>query len=397
MTSLAQYERARVALAEIKTLPDAVTFVRGMEHLRLHAKQVQDRALMAEAAEIQFKAEIKLGELLGEAKTEGRLRDGRPKKNDTNPESFSLKDLKLTPRQSSQAQHKASISERAQLFMIERMRDRILSGGATIIDQVTSTAEKKERRATREKVLAGIQCALPTRKFGLIYCDIPRHFNVRSDETGMDRAPENHYRTMTFDDLLNLPIPDIAADDSILVFWSTAASLFDDIEIMAEWGFAALRPRDEFGKLCKENGCALPPIGEGSYRSMQVWDKINIGMGYWFRDRHEFTMIGVRGNAVPPARGTQDESLFSEKKGKHSAKPNRVAEMLQRLWPNTPTIELFARDRRPWTNWTIWGNEAPSEIIAPSNRKTSLTPAKSASLPELANAFDHYEHQTSIP
>lgn len=237
----------------------------------------------------------------------------------------------------------------------ETLIDRAAKG-----DKVSAKVElKKDQREGKEIALAHKQRALPRKRYGLLYVDIPRHFNVRSDETGLGRSPENHYPTMSFDDLLNLPIDTIAADDSILVFWSTGASVFDDIEIMAEWGFAALRPRTGLGKLSKPNGIALPPVGAGKYKSMQVWDKVRMGLGYWFRDRHEFILIGVRGNVVPPAPGTQDESLFSEPKGEHSAKPARVAEMIDRLWPNIPKIELFARTTRP--GWDVWGLEAPDQ------------------------------------
>ena len=96
---------------------------------------------------------------------------------------------------------------------------------------------------------------------------------------------------------------------------------------------------------------------QGGYRSMQVWDKVRVGLGYWVRDRHEFILIGTRGNPVPPAPGTQDDSLFTEPKGAHSAKPAPVAAMIERLWPNTPKIELFQRGpTRP--SWIVWGNQA---------------------------------------
>ncbi len=225
--------------------------------------------------------------------------------------------------------------------------------------EVARSMVKQEHRVERERDLAERQRALPDKRYCLIYCDIPRHFNVRSDQTGLDRSPENHYPTMSFDETLALPVPTIAADDCILIFWSTAASLLDDIEIMAEWGFVSFRPRDGLGKLSRPNGVALPPAGAGTYKSMQVWDKVRMGLGYWFRDRHEFILVGVRGNVVPPAPGTQDESLFSEPKGVHSAKPGRVADMIDRLWPNIPKIELFARQARP--GWDVWGLEAPTE------------------------------------
>jgi len=249
-------------------------------------------------------------------------------------------------------------------------------------DDVSAQVElRKQRREDREGALAERIRALPEKRYGLIYADVPRHFNVYSDDTGLGRSPENHYPTMSFDELLTLPINDIAADDCILVYWSTAASLLDDIEIMAEWGFASLRPRDGLGKLSKPNGVALPPVGRGTYRSMQVWDKIRMGLGYWFRDRHEIVLIGVRGNVIPPAPGTQDESLFSESKGEHSAKPNRVAAMLDRLWPNIPKIEIFARAARD--NWDVWGLEAP---LPPHNPETGELIAEG--IPEPAEADD---------
>lgn len=223
-------------------------------------------------------------------------------------------------------------------------------------------AVKQERRADREEVLAEKQRALPNKRYGLMLVDIPRHFNVRSDETGLDRSPENHYPTMTFQDLCDLPVAQLAADDCIMVFWSTAASLIDDLEILAEWGFVTFRPR-EAGRLRRDvlgpNGWQIGEPGfPQPYRTMQVWDKVRIGLGYWFRDRHEFILLAARGNVVPPAMGTQENSLFSEPKGEHSAKPD--LKWIDRLWPNIPKLELFARRPRG-EGWDVWGYEAQGE------------------------------------
>jgi ParB-like chromosome segregation protein Spo0J len=167
-------------------------------------------------------------------------------------------------------------------------------------EKVSAKAEiKKEARAERERELAKKQRALPQVKCGLIYLDVPRHFRVHSDETGIDRSPENHYPTMTFDEIAAFPIDKVAADDCVCLYWSTAASLVDDLEILAEWGFASLRPRDPSGKLVRDpETLMLHRDGSGRYASMQVWDKVRIGLGYWFRDRHEFMLVGVRGNPV---------------------------------------------------------------------------------------------------
>jgi ParB/RepB/Spo0J family partition protein len=216
---------------------------------------------------------------------------------------------------------------------------------------------QKERRNRRERELGTEIADFPQVRAGVIYVDVSRHFEVRNDETGLGRSPESHYPTLPFDQLAALPLPSIAADHCILIFWSTAASLIDDIEIMAEWGFVTLRPRGPDGRLIRDPEALALHEASGRYRSMQVWDKVRIGLGYWFRDRHEFILIGARGNPAPPAPGRQDESLFAEPKGEHSAKPARVAAMIERLWPNTPKIELFQRGpTRP--GWLLWGNQA---------------------------------------
>lgn len=248
-------------------------------------------------------------------------------------------------------------------------------------DKVSAKVEAgKERRADRERQLGDAIAAMPEKKYGIIYVDIPRHFNVRSDDTGLGRSPENHFPTLSFDENCALPVERLAAPDCILVYWSTAASLVDDLDIMAEWGFVALRPRTSSGKLVRKADGSLGDVPKdgGRYCSMQVWDKMKMGLGYWFRDRHEFILIGVRGNVVAPAPGTQEQSLFSQEKGEHSAKPERVAEMIERLWPSTPKIELFRRGP-PRKGWDAWGNQ----VLAPAPVEDEPAPGEITEPPQV--------------
>jgi N6-adenosine-specific RNA methylase IME4 len=285
---------------------------------------------MAEAAEIQFKAEVKLGEMLSAAKERGELREGRPKKNDTNSESFSLKEIGLTPRESMAAQHKASISERAQLAMIERMRDKILSGGATVIDQVATTEEKKTRRENRERVLGECQAALPDKRYGVILADPEWRFEVYSRDTGMDRAADNHYPTSATDAICARPVGDIAAKDCALFLWATVPMLPDALRVMEAWGF--------------------------QYKSHCIWAKDRPGTGYWFRNMHELLLVGTRGDVPAPAMGTQAFSFQPAPLGEHSAKPECFLEMIEAYFPTLPKIELNRRGpARP--GWDAWGNE----------------------------------------
>lgn len=225
-------------------------------------------------------------------------------------------------------------------------------------------AVKQERRDEREAELGAKQLELPEGQFGLIMVDWPRRHEVWSRETGLDRSPDNHYPTQGFEWACALPIAQWAAPDCILIMCTTAASLIDDIEIAAEWGFCALRPRDGLGKLSRPNGSALPPVGDGTYRSHQVWDKVRRGTGRWFIDRHELWLILVKGDIPCPAPGTQDESLFSEPRTEHSAKPERLLAWCDRHWPNLRKLEVFRRGE-PRKGWSAWGNEAqPSSEAA---------------------------------
>jgi MT-A70 len=172
-------------------------------------------------------------------------------------------------------------------------------------------------------------------------------------------------------------IQKLAASDAMLVMWTTAASLIDDLEIMAEAGFCALRPRGQDGRLRRdENGDPLAAVtpGGGTYRSHQIWDKELRGTGRWFIDRHELVLVGVRGNIPCPAPGTQALSLFSARRGVPSVKPDFVADEIDRLWPNLPKIELFARRARP--GWDRWGADAPvtiGEVITEAKAGTVAT------------------------
>ena len=81
------------------------------------------------------------------------------------------------------------------------------------------------------------------------------------------------------------------------------------------------------------------------YRTNFVWAKDRAGTGYWARNKHELLLVGTRGTIPAPAPGTQWESLIEAPVGEHSAKPEAFAEMIERLYPTLPKIELFARGK----------------------------------------------------
>jgi N6-adenosine-specific RNA methylase IME4 len=191
--------------------------------------------------------------------------------------------------------------------------------------------KKQARRAAHELKTAAKIMALPDKKYGVIYVDPEwEEEEVYSRETGLDRAPDNHYSTSSADVIKNRDVASIAADDCVLFFWSTIHHEAIAHEVIKAWGF--------------------------EYRSQIIWKKPSIGLGRWIRSCHEILLIAVRGNPVAPAPGTQSLSVIEAPRGRHSEKPDVFAEMIESFYPNTPKIELNRRGKaRP--GWDAWGPE----------------------------------------
>ncbi len=166
-------------------------------------------------------------------------------------------------------------------------------------------------------------------RYPVIYADPPwRYENPPIGATS--RAIENHYPTMTLEEICAMPVGQLAADDAILYLWATAPKLAECFDVIRAWGF--------------------------DYRTHMVWDKEKIGMGYHARNQHELLLICKRGNIPPPSPGTQPASVYREARGAHSAKPTFFAEMIEAAYPGLSKIELFCRSPRP--GWIAWGNQA---------------------------------------
>jgi N6-adenosine-specific RNA methylase IME4 len=208
--------------------------------------------------------------------------------------------------------------------------------------QLAASATKRAQRELRLFALverteqARVALEGPANLYNVVLADPPWDFQPYSKLTGMDRSAENHYPVMDLDSIKTLRIP--AADDCVLFLWATVPMLVQAIEVMTAWGF--------------------------QYRSHLVWLKDRVGTGYWNRNRHELLLIGVRGTIPAPLPGTQPESVIAAPVGRHSEKPEAFHEMIEKLYPNVPKLEMFARSRRE--GWDVWGAEAPTQDERPT-------------------------------
>jgi N6-adenosine-specific RNA methylase IME4 len=333
MNLLVAYDRARAAIAEAKTVKATLEIRDQIEHVKLHARQVQDRDLLADATELQLRTERHLGELLAAAKQAGHLREGRPAKAESVEEApATLSEIGVDRKLSATAQRAAAMNEAEFEGIVAGARDKVKSGSAILVDPIKAArqGDKKEQRAARERELAAKQTALPDKRYGVIYADPEWRFEVYSRDTGMDRAADNHYPTSETDAICARPVQDIAAADCVLFLWATVPMLPDALRVLAAWGFG--------------------------YKSHSIWAKDRIGTGYWFRNQHELLLVGTRGDVPAPAMGTQFPSLISAPVGEHSQKPDKFYELIETYFPTLPKIELNARRAR--AGWDRWGFEA---------------------------------------
>ena len=56
-----------------------------------------------------------------------------------------------------------------------------------------------------------------------------------------------------------------------------------------------------------------------------------------------------------PPPSARPDSVIEAPRREHSRKPDEVYGLIERMYPDLPRIELFARQVRP--GWAAWGNE----------------------------------------
>lgn len=169
---------------------------------------------------------------------------------------------------------------------------------------------------------------LPPGKYSVIYADPPWKYDFSQSDS---RKIENQYPTMELDEICKLPIADIAGDDCVLFLWATSPKLVEAMQVVSAWGFA--------------------------YKTCAVWVKDKIGMGYYFRQRHELLLVATKGEPPVPPASERPDSVMEYPRGEHSAKPAEVQDLIDGMYPDWLKVELFARANER-KGWVTWGNQA---------------------------------------
>lgn len=168
------------------------------------------------------------------------------------------------------------------------------------------------------------------RKYSTVYADPPWPYS----NTAARGAAENHYRTMTMQEILAEPVRELIADNAHLHLWTTNAFLIEAFDVIRAWGFR--------------------------YKSCLVWVKPQLGMGNYWRVSHEYLLLGVRGSL--PFRDRTLRSWLLARRTIHSRKPFAFRELIERVSPG-PYLELYGREEQPLTEWTVYGNQVERRLF----------------------------------
>ena len=228
-----------------------------------------------------------------------------------------------------------SVSAAADVAMLPQLNQReiVARGQREILRTAQEIRARKAemRRAERiERLAATCNQPLPSdRRYAVIYADPPWDFEVYNEESGIERAAANHYSTMSLDEICALPIPSLASPAAALFMWTTVPHLRESFQVLDAWGF--------------------------EYKTNIVWVKDKIGLGYFVRNQHELLLIATRGDMPTPLSANRPSSVITAPRREHSRKPDEAYALIERMYPELPRIELFARQTRP--GWARWGNE----------------------------------------
>jgi len=210
------------------------------------------------------------------------------------------------------------------------------------------------------------------------------------------RGADRHYpllKTKEMPDVIRNSELWLPEENAHLYMWVTNNFLPDGLWLMKELGFV--------------------------YKTNVAWSKTRVGIGRYFRGKHELLLFGTRGrgwavrterNDVPSELETDEEDYEMYFEGSlvranhetlngkrvHSAKPKVFYDMIESR-SNGPYAEFFARSLRP--GWTSWGNDAavqPASSVVIATQATLAKQREKAGLPPVSSKEPPHDYDGSL-
>lgn len=237
--------------------------------------------------------------------------------------TWSMHKEAITIKKTIEVENKLEISNETDMDKIQDLLTRAEKEKLSVRD-LREVVSKYKRQQQEE-----IRLANEPEKYSIIYADPPWKYND-AQNTDMLGGADKHYDLMTIQEICNLPIKNISAENSILFIWVTSPLLEEVFTVINSWGY--------------------------KYKSSFIWDKVKHNMGHYNSVRHELLLIATKGSMTPENIKLYDSVQSIEKTDKHSEKPIEFMNIIDEIYPTGKRIELFARKKQK-ENWEVWGNE----------------------------------------
>lgn len=215
--------------------------------------------------------------------------------------------------------------------------------------------------------------------YQLIYADPPWQYSNRIS----NGAADDHYSTMTLEDIKRLPVWSIAAENAVLAMWYTGNFAAEAVELAQAWGFKVKTMKGfTWVKLYEQaRGRIERALAEQTMIDFEDFlDALSaetvMNGGNYTRGNSEDVLIATRGAGLERVSARVKQVVHSCR-GEHSEKPAEVRLRLEELYGSVCRIELFSRGDA--AGWHHWGNENPfNDIDLLPATFTALAPARNS-------------------
>lgn len=181
------------------------------------------------------------------------------------------------------------------------------------------------------------------KKYDIVYADPPwSYYNDLTVDPncttvkGMRRPP---YPVMSINDICNIPVKNITAENAILFIWTTDYHLGRCInEVIPAWGFE------------------YKTIGFVWAKKNKQGKQVSFMGAYTKKSGCELCLIATKGkDAHKLVENHSINSFIEYPRQEHSKKPDIIRTSIEQLTGTRNRIELFARDN--FEGWDNWGND----------------------------------------
>jgi len=397
MTALTQYEAAEAALAAAVRADEVMGVRLEAEAIRAVARVAKNFDLEINAVKLRTRAEARLGQMLEEGEASGIIarHGGNNRKQGTESEPCSratLRDIGIDKRLSTQARKLNGIGARAVNAMLDRLERESRETGRLAVSVISNALGRRNtetrRDLARELSDASATLSATGRKFPVVYAD-----PAWSRKAGIgDRAYENTYTTMSWDQILAMPVAQRVLPDAWLFLWIPRPHLL------------ALHPTEidtPLGRTTVPMPLAYAVAqawGFDAYSTCFIWTKTDEeapddhGLGLIAWDQDEVLCMFKRGRGLPkPDTDKKPGSNHRERAGRHSAKPPYYRDMINDMTGGVPVLELFAREDADHVlppNFFTWGNQSKGTAEIACDEAFDASTGEIATCAEIAQVAD---------